>query len=209
LRVATGDGRYLGLVERSPFTRPPQNQSWRPRSYARGSGQKAAPRKRARRRRQRYQRRTERFARAGRTSPRVASSESRSEKRTVKRASPRSRLHRQGPEPSAARRRTSSDARRRHAKDVRVEEHGAARLRNESDRTSAPTRFRKEERAPRPVAALGTRRSTSARVERFRSAESRSDATFGRDARERPKRHAETRDLARRIPKPLRQGGFE
>jgi len=67
------------------------------RSHARGSGQKQHPRKRARRRRQRYQRRTERFARAGRTSPRVASSESRSEKRTVKRASPRSRLHRRAP----------------------------------------------------------------------------------------------------------------
>jgi len=175
------------------------------RSYARGSGQKAARRKRARRRRQRYQRRTDRFARTGRTSPRVASSESRSEKRTVKRASPRSRLHRRAPSLPV---RGDERLRTRGAvtrKDVRVEEHGAARLRDESDRTSAPTRFRKEERAPRPVAALGTRRSTSARVERFRSAESRSDATFGRDARERPRpggRHAETRDLARRNLKP-------
>lgn len=166
-----------------------------------GAAKKQRPRKRARRRRQRYQRRTERFARAGITSPRVASSESRSEKRTVKRASPRSRLHRRAPSLPVRgdeRLRTRGAVTRKTFAWRSTEPQGSG---TRATARSAPTRFRKEARARRPIAALGTRRSTSARVERFRSAESRSDATFGRDACERPRhggRPAETRDLARR-----------
>jgi len=103
------------------------------RSYARGSCQKRRPRKRARRRRQRCQRRTVDSLAWGEHPQRVASSESRSEKRSVKRASPRSRLHRRAPSlpvRGGARLRTRDAVTR---KTFRVEEHGAARLWNESD----------------------------------------------------------------------------
>jgi len=191
LRVATGDGRYLGLVERSLFTRRARSQSWRPSELRAWEPPKSSAQgKRARRRRQRYQRRTDRFARAGKRPLRVGSSESRSEERTVKRAPPRSRCIGR---PRAFRCAASN-----------VLGRATLGTRKTFAWTSTEPQGSGSE-SSRKAAALGTRRSTSARVERFRSAESRSDATFGRDACERPRpggRHAETRDLARRIPEP-------
>jgi hypothetical protein len=119
----------------------------------------------------------------------------------VKRGSPQPRLGSVGPEPpghGGARLRTS-DAAAGKREERRSRGRARSRKAPESSATArAHQRAPKGGRAPRTVAALGKRRSTGARVETVSECRSRSDATFGRDDRERLQAPAETRDLARR-----------
>jgi hypothetical protein len=134
----------------------PRNRSWRP---SREGCDRSARGARAR------------FASEGRERPRIRTARTpKWEARREARFSPVSSAS-AGPEPSGALHRASTSRATggvgaRKTKDVRVDEHGAARRRDESGCPSAPREMREE-----AVTALGKRRSTGARVERFRSAE--------------------------------------
>jgi len=96
LRVTTSGGRRSGSVKRTPFTRPPRIRSWRP-SKPRTALEETRGRAGNGRRRQERQRRSARDSSGGRTLRHTSSPGRRSEKRVVKRDSPRPRLHRAAP----------------------------------------------------------------------------------------------------------------
>jgi len=194
MHVATTGGRHPGSAKRTPFTRPPRNRSWRPSSH-RLDSKKSEPRRAARRRRQGCQRRSVPISHGGRKRHRVNHVRApKWESRREARFSPASFVS-EGPEPTGAclaSLRTGEVARDR---DVRVNEHGVERLRNES----GPRMVRDE----RSVSdgdgrCAGKRRSTSARVGTVSECRSRSDASPVATPMGATKRITDTRDLARR-----------
>jgi len=126
----------------------------------------------------------DRFEAEGRQRPRTRSTGRRSGRRAVKRGSPRSRLHRKAPSPKVPAPRVSG----------RAEPHAKTTFAWSSTEPQGSGK-----RATLRGRCAGNRRSTSARVERFRSAEV--DRTHRRSRRPvemcAEKRTAGTRDLAR------------
>jgi len=183
MRVATGDGRHFGPGKRTPFTRHPAEPVLV--FFARG-------------RRQKCQRRAGSDSGAREENAlTLERPERRSGKRAVKRGSPQSRLHRRAPSlpvPCIARLPTGG-GRCESAKNER-RSRGRARSRKAPGREWLPERASKRiERcidAEEAVTALGKRRNTGARVT-VSKCRSRSDATFGRDARNAPQARPRTR----------------
>jgi len=160
MRVATDGGRHPRSGMRTPFTRPPRNRSRRPPSHRvephaheLGGGDRGA-------RGERY-----RFEDEGRQRPRPRTTGRRSGKRAVKRGSPQPRLRRTAPSPKTPASRVSGPA-EQHAKKTFA--WSSTKPQGSGTRATL-ARGRKASREQSRCA--GKRRSTGARVERFRSAE--------------------------------------
>jgi len=174
VRAVTTDGRHPGSGMRTPFTRPPRNRSRRPSSHSvdppperaahahePGGGDRGV-------RGERHS-----WLETEENAVTCPGSERRSGKRAVKRGSPQSRLHRAAPSLPVPDQRVLGLADQHAREDPGVEEHGVARLRNESDPRSGAESASNEKQ----VAALGNDGSTSARVGTVSECRSRSDAS--------------------------------